>query len=63
MFELILGQCQWDPDPVKKILIGRIRPKMDRICNPAWIRIVFTFRIWTLVQYLHTDSGSAAPVA
>ena len=36
MFELILGECQWDPDPVLQILICciRIRPKMDRIRNP-----------------------------
>ena len=37
MFELILGKCQQDPDPVFRILISwiRIRPKMDRIHNPA----------------------------
>ena len=41
MFELIIGKCQWDPDPVLKILIfwiricSWIRPKMDRIRNPV----------------------------
>ena len=37
MFELILCECECDPDPVFKILICwiRIRPKMDRIRNPA----------------------------
>ena len=36
MFELILGQCQQDPDQVFKIMICwiRIRLKMDRIRNP-----------------------------
>jgi len=35
MFELmILGKCQSDLDPVFKILIGRIRPKMERIRSP-----------------------------
>ena len=43
MFELILGKCQKDPDPegnpVYKIQIFwiRIRPKMDRIRNPAYL--------------------------
>ena len=33
MVELILGECQQDPDPVFKILICwiRMRPKIDRI--------------------------------
>ena len=39
MFEFTLGECQKDPDPdpVLKILICwiRIRPKVDRIRNPA----------------------------
>ena len=30
------GEWQKDPDPVFKILIGRIRPKMDRIRNPSY---------------------------
>jgi len=33
MFELILGECQLGPDLVFKILICRIRPKIDRIRN------------------------------
>ena len=37
MFELILGKYQQDPDPVFKFMICwiRIRPKTDRIRNPA----------------------------
>ena len=40
MFELILSECQQDPHPVGKMLICwiRIRPKMDRIGNPALCR-------------------------
>ena len=34
MFELILGKCQKDPDPLLKILICWIRMKMGRIRNP-----------------------------
>ena len=34
LFELILGQCKKDPDPVYKILICRIRPKTFRIHYP-----------------------------
>ena len=35
IFEWILGDCKQDPDPVFKVLICRIRPKMDRIRNPV----------------------------
>ena len=34
LFELILGECHLDPDPVFKIWICLIRTKMDRIRNP-----------------------------
>ena len=35
MLELILGECQSEPDPVLKLPIFRTRPKMDRIHNPG----------------------------
>ena len=37
MFELILGECKQDPDPVFQILICRIRirPQMVQILNPV----------------------------
>ena len=36
MLELILGECKQDTDPVFRILIFWIRPKMDRIRNPGY---------------------------
>ena len=53
LFELILGECQLDPDPVFKIMICwiRIRPKMDRIRNPDGTR---TFQLY----YLNGAFGS-----